>query len=438
MFGDPGVDAATGDRAWLQALLDVEAGLARAEARAGLVPQAAAEAITAACVADRFDPADLARRAVGSATVVIPLVEDLRGLVGGEARNYVHAGATSQDIVDSAMSLVAKRASAVIESHLAACADRLAALADEHRHTVQIGRTLLQQALPTTFGVVCAGWLVALDEARTGLARVRAERLAVQLGGAVGTLASLGEHGPRVADLLADELGLATPTLPWHTARGRVAELAAALGVVAGALGTVALDVTLLSQTEVAEVAEGTGGGSSAMPHKRNPARSVLVNACAHRVPGLVATVFAALPQEAQRAAGRWQAEWETVTELLRLTGGAAGHTRALLADLRVDPVRMRANLDAGGGLTMAESAVGRLAGAMGRERARAAVTAASKLARESGGTLRDALLDDPEVRAAVGSDELDAALEPASYLGAAEVFVDRALRAHFSWKETS
>jgi 3-carboxy-cis,cis-muconate cycloisomerase len=289
----------------------------------------------------------------------------------------------------------------------------------------------LQQALPTTFGAVCAGWLVALDEARAGLSRVRAERLAVQLGGAVGTLASLGGHGPRVAGLLADSLGLAEPILPWHTARGRVAELAAALGVVAGTLASVALDVTLLSQTEVAEVAEGTGGGSSAMPHKRNPARSVLVTACAHRVPGLVATVFAALPQEAQRAAGRWQAEWETVTELLRLTGGAAYHSRALLAGLRVDPARMRANLDAGGGVVMAESAVGRLAGTMGRDRARAAVTAAARRARDEGRTLRDTLLDDAEVRAAIGPDELDAALDPVGYLGAVDVFVDRALRAH-------
>jgi 3-carboxy-cis,cis-muconate cycloisomerase len=431
MFGAPDVDAGTSGVAWLQALLDVEAALARAGASAGIVPAAAAEAIAQACVAGRFDPADLARRAVDSATVVIPLVADLKALVPDDAKPYVHLGATSQDIVDSAMSLVAKRVLTVVDDDLAACADRLAALAREHRHTVQVGRTLLQQALPTTFGAVCAGWLVALDEARAGLSRVRAERLAVQLGGAVGTLASLGGHGPRVAGLLADSLGLAEPILPWHTARGRVAELAAALGVVAGTLASVALDVTLLSQTEVAEVAEGTGGGSSAMPHKRNPARSVLVTACAHRVPGLVATVFAALPQEAQRAAGRWQAEWETVTELLRLTGGAAYHSRALLAGLRVDPARMRANLDAGGGVVMAESAVGRLAGTMGRDRARAAVTAAARRARDEGRTLRDTLLDDAEVRAAIGPDELDAALDPVGYLGAVDVFVDRALRAH-------
>jgi 3-carboxy-cis,cis-muconate cycloisomerase len=436
MFGAPEVDVRTSDRAWLQALLDVEAALARAGARAGLVPPDAAEAIARACVAASFDPADLARRAVSSATVVIPLVSDLKALVPDDVRAYVHLGATSQDIVDTAMSLVAKRVLAVVGDDLAVCADRLAALADEHRGTVQVGRTLLQQALPTTFGLVCAGWLVALDEARAGLARIRAERLAVQLGGAVGTLASLGEHGPRVADLLADELGLARPILPWHTARGRVAELAAAAGVAVGVLASVALDVTLLSQTEIAEVAEGVGGGSSAMPHKRNPARSVLVTACAHRIPGLVATVFAGLPQEGQRAAGRWQAEWETVTDLLRLTGGAAGHARALLADLRVDPARMRANLDAGGGVVMAESVVGRLADAMGRDRARAVVTAASNRALDERRTLRDALLDDAAVRAAVTVAELDGALDPASYLGAADVFVDRALRAHGAVKQ--
>jgi 3-carboxy-cis,cis-muconate cycloisomerase len=335
-FGAPEVEARTDDLARLRALLDVEAALARAAARAGLVPAEAASAIAAVCDPGRFDAADLGRRASASATVVVPLVEDLKALVPEECAKYVHYGATSQDIVDTAMMLVAARVLDVVLVDLAAAADTLARLAERFRDAPQIGRTLLQHAMPTTFGAVCAGWLVGLDEARAALATVRRERLAVQLGGPVG------DRGFDVVGHLAADLGLAVPVVPWHTQRNRVGELAAATGLVGGAMATVAQNVVLLSQTEIGEVAEGTPGGSSSMPHKRNPARSVLVLAATHRIPGLVATVFAGMPQEAQRAAGRWQAEWPVVTELLRLVGGAATHVRALLADLRVDAERMR------------------------------------------------------------------------------------------------
>jgi 3-carboxy-cis,cis-muconate cycloisomerase len=339
-FGAPEVEARAGDRARLRALLDVEAALARAAAHAGLIPAEAASAIAACCDPDRFDAADLGRRASASATVVVPLVEDLKALVPEEFVTYVHHGATSQDIVDTAMMLVAARVLDVVLADLAAAAEALAGLAERFRDAPQIGRTLLQHAVPTTFGAVCAGWLVGLDEARGALATVRRERLAVQFGGPVGV------SGFDIVGHLAAELGLAVPVTPWHTQRNRVGELAAAIGLVGGALATVAQNVVLLSQTEIGEVAEGTPGGSSSMPHKRNPARSVLVLAATHRIPGLVATVFAGLPQEAQRAVGRWQAEWPVVTELLRLIGGAAVHGRALLADLRVDAERMRSSVD--------------------------------------------------------------------------------------------
>jgi 3-carboxy-cis,cis-muconate cycloisomerase len=341
-FGTPEVEARAGDRARLRALLEVEAALARAAARAGLVPAEAASAIAACCDPDRFDAADLGRRASASATVVVPLVEDLKALVPEESAKYVHYGATSQDIVDTAMMLVSARVLDVVLADLAVAADALAGLAERFRDTPQIGRTLLQHAVPTTFGAVCAGWLVGLDEARAALATVRRERLAVQLGGPVGDLGSFGDHGLDVAGHLAADLGLAVPVTPWHTQRNRVGELAAAIGLAGGALATIAQNVVLLSQTEIGELVEGTPGGSSSMPHKRNPARSVLVLAATHRIPGLVATVFAGMPQEAQRAAGRWQAEWPAVTELLRLIGGAAAHSRALVGDLRVDTDRMR------------------------------------------------------------------------------------------------
>jgi 3-carboxy-cis,cis-muconate cycloisomerase len=342
------VAEATSDRAWLQAMLDTEAALARVCARAGLIPEAAAAAIAAQCRADRYDPEQLGRLAVDHASPVVPLVGQLRAAVPEDAARYVHLGATSQDILDTAMCLVATRATGPVLADLAAVADLLAGLAGRYRDTVQIGRTLLQQAAPTTFGAVCAGWLVAVDEARAGLNRAR-RRLAVQFGGPVGTLAAFGDRGPEMLAPLAAELGLAEPVLPWHTDRSRVGELAGALGVAAGALGGIALDVALLAQTEVGELAEGTPGGSSSMPHKRNPARSVLVTAAVHRTPGLVATLLAGAPQEQQRAAGRWQAEPPVLTELLRLLGGAAAHTRQLLEQLRVETDRMRANLDASG-----------------------------------------------------------------------------------------
>jgi 3-carboxy-cis,cis-muconate cycloisomerase len=354
MFDDlsttPEVLAATGATAWVQAMLDVEAALARVGAATGRVPPDAAAAIVAACRADRFFVEDLARRAVADATPVPALVADLRAAIPATAREHVHADATSQDIVDTAAMLVARRALASVHADLAVTAHRLAVLAGAHRYTVQIGRTLLQQANPTTFGLVAAGWLVAVDEARARLSTVDRHRLAVQFGGPVGALAGLGANAPVVLAALAADLGLAEPVLPWHTDRGRIGELAAALGEAAGALGKVAGDVALLAMPEIGEVAEGAGGASSAMPHKRNPAAAVLVTACAHRAPGLVATLLAAAPQELQRAAGRWQAEWGTLTDLLRIVGGAAGHARRMLAGLRIDPDRMRANAAAASG----------------------------------------------------------------------------------------
>ena len=344
-YASDAVRDATGPVAWLQAMLDVEAALARVGAATGRVPAEAAAAIVEQCRADRFDVTGLARRAVDSATPVVPLVADLRAAVPPAARPHVHAGATSQDVVDTAAMLVARRSLAPVRDDLTAVADRLAALADAHRRTVQIGRTLLRQAVPTTFGAVAAGWLVGVDEARVRLDTVDRLRLAVQFGGPVGVPAD-----PALPAALAADLGLAEPVLPWHTDRGRIGELAAALGGAAGALAKVAGDVLLLAQDEIGELSEaggpdGTGGASSTMPHKRNAAAAVLVVACAHRAPGLVATLVAAAPQELQRAAGRWQSEWGTLTDLLRVTSGAASHAHRMLAALRVHPDRMRANL---------------------------------------------------------------------------------------------
>ena len=430
----------TGDQEWLQAMLDAEAGLARALESAGLAPPGSGAAVTAAARAEDFDAAEIGRQAALTGNPVPPLVVALTGLVGENARAAVHRGATSQDIIDTAVMLMARRGLRVTEAHLAAAAAAAASLAREHAGTVMAGRTLLQQAVPVTFGLVAAGWLTAIDEARERLAQVRAERLAVQFGGAAGTLAALGEAGPEVAAAFAAELGLVRPVLPWHTDRLRLIELAAALAGACAAVGKVARDVTLLAQSEVAEVAEGDAsgraGGSSAMPHKRNPVAAVLILGSSRRAPHLLASLTAAAEQEHQRAAGAWHAEWEPLADLLRLTGSAAAWAAAMLAGLRVDQARMRANLDAARGRPMAEHVSAVLAPALGRLAAHDLVAAASGAAAQSGRDLGEVLLATPEfaepiAAAAVTPDQVRQALEPAAYLGAAGAFVTAALAAH-------
>jgi len=431
LFGDPLVDAELGDRAWLRAMLDFERALVVVQSHAGLVPMDAARVIVAAIDSAVLDPASLGARATASGNPVVPLVRDLVDVVPAEARAYVHHGATSQDVLDTAASLVAFRALRPILDGLAGVADECERLAVRYRDTLIAGRTLAQQAVPTTFGLKCAGWLVAVDEVRERLSAVRAERLAVQFGGAAGTLASLGDAGAPLTDRLADELGLVAPVLPWHTDRTRFAELAGALGSAAGVLAKIAQDVLLMAQTEVGEVEEADGGTSSAMPHKRNPVRAVLVTATAKRVPGLVATMLASMAHEHERAAGAWHAEWETSTDLLRLVGGAVHGTRELLARLEVHPEVMRRNLDLTGGLPLAENVSTRLAPALGRSGAQDLVAEACREAVSSGRGLRDVLVADSRVQEHLSADEIDEALDPSGYVGSAAAFVDRALVAH-------
>jgi 3-carboxy-cis,cis-muconate cycloisomerase len=328
-------------------LVEVEAALARAEAATGVIPAAAADAIVAACGELSVDIAALSDEARDSGTPVLGLVNRLRAAVPASMAEYVHKGATSQDIVDSAAMLVAREATTTLLMQVRLAADSAAGLASAYRDVPMAGRTLLRRAVPTTFGLKAAGWLVGLDEANDRLGAVRDTRLAVQFGGAAGTLAGLGGAGPAVAARLAQELGLAQAILPWHTNRSRVAELAAALGQICGAVAKVARDVILLSQDEVAEVVEGTPGGSSAMAHKRNPVAAISAAASAAQAPGLVATLFAAMAHEHERAAGSWHAEWRPMRELLVCTGSAAAWLHYCLANLEVQPDAMAANLAA-------------------------------------------------------------------------------------------
>lgn len=418
------VAVAVGDEAWVAALLEVEAALAAAGAETGLVPSAAAARIVDTCRSLLVDAAELGRATTATGNPVVPLVRHLERAVGSEVGRHVHRGATSQDVMDTAMVLVARRALDLVAADLATAAAAAAALAERYRDTVMPGRTLLQQAVPTTFGLKAAGWLLGLEGAGERLRSVR-DALPAQLGGAAGTLSAAGPDGPALADVFAAELGLTAPVLPWHTVRLPVADLAGALGAAAGVLAKVAVDVVLLAQSEVGEVWEGIHGrgGSSTMPHKRNAIAAVAARAAARRAPGLVATLLTSMEQEHERAAGAWHAEWLPLADLLRTVGSAAAWTADCLAGLQVDARRMRDNLVATGS---AEAVAGALAADLGRSSAHVLVAAAVAAAREQGRDLAAVLLEQAQVAGRLSAQDLDALLRPDT--GAAGVLVDRAL----------
>ncbi|MBX5444471.1 3-carboxy-cis,cis-muconate cycloisomerase [Sphaerobacter sp.] len=431
MFSTPEMAAIFSPEAHVGRMLEFEAALAQAEAAAGVIPAEAAQAIAAACRVERFDIPALYRAAVPAGTLAIPLVRALTEQVTPEGRDYVHWGATSQDVIDTAMVLQMRDGLTLLIDRLLAVGDACAALAEQHRRTLMPGRTLMQQALPITFGLKAARWLGMTTRQVARLDALRREALVVQFGGAAGTLASLGDAGTRVVELLAERLGLGVPDLPWHAERDRVAEIAAALGVVSGAMAKIATDLVLLAQTEVGEVSEGAApgkGGSSAMPQKRNPVDATFALAAARLAMGAVPVVLSGMAQEQERAVGGWQAEWEALPDLFLATASAVERVRQALDGLEVDAVRMRENLGMGGGLLLSESLTMALARRVGRPAAYRLVQAAVARVREDGTTLRDAALADEQIRAVLSEDEIDQALDPAGYIGSADVFIDRAL----------
>ncbi|MFI8873857.1 3-carboxy-cis,cis-muconate cycloisomerase [Streptomyces sp. NPDC055243] len=431
-------EAATGDTAFLRAMLDAEAALTRAQATVGMAPAQAATDVAAAADADRFDVRDVALRARGGGNPVIPLVADLTAAVPADAAPYVHRGATSQDIMDTAMMLVARRTLDLILADLTRTEAALARLASEHRNTVMPGRTLTQHAVPTTFGLKAAGWRSLVLDARDRVRSVR-DTLPAQLGGAAGTLAAFeayagtsrpgtsadaGELGERLVSAYARHLRLAGPALPWHTLRTPIADLAAALAFTAGALGKAATDVLTLSRTELGELSEGSGGGSSAMPHKANPVRSTLVAAAARRAPALAATLHASMAAEDERPAGAWHAEWETLRDLLRTVGGASHHAAELAEHLRVHPEVMREHLGLTHGLIVSERLTAELAPLLGRARAKELLTSAARRTRDEGRSLAEVLAEEPALSAV----DLTELTDPARYTGSAGALTDRAL----------
>jgi 3-carboxy-cis,cis-muconate cycloisomerase len=422
------------DKPVLQALLDFEVALARAQARLGIVPQTAVDAIAAAAKAEAFDSSTLSRDMLRAGTPGIPLVRALTERVRGgslAAAGFVHWGATSQDLADTALVLLLKRSKPILQSDLKRLEGALRRLAGQHGKTVMLGRTLLQPAPPVTFGLKAAGWLGAIRRSRQTLNASLAEALVVQFGGASGTLAALGEQGTAVGRELAAELGLAFPDAPWHTQRDRLAALVCACGVITGSLGKMARDVSLLMQGEVGEAAEPGGegrGGSSTMPHKRNPIGCALTLAAAQRVPGLVATFLSAMVQEHERGVGGWQAEWPTVTAVIQATGLAAASMAEVAEGLVVDQARMRSNIAATHGLIFAERAMMLLGGKVGRDTAHQVLEKATRKSVEQGRRLAEVLSEMPEVTRHLDAAALGSLEVPEQYLGVADEFRERLL----------
>jgi len=418
------------DLSVLQAMLDFEVALARAEAELGIIPQSAARAIARCSRAEEHDTAALARATLRAGTPGIPVVKGLRKRVQQEdagASDFVHWGATSQDVADTAIVLLLKKAAAILDADLARIEKALRPLAAKYRNTVMLGRTLLQPAPPLTMGLKAAGWLASVRRGRARLARAVSEGLLLQFGGASGTLATLGNRGPRVAELLAKRLRLDLPEAPWHTYRDRIAEVVCACGILTGSLGKMARDISLLMQHEVGEVSEPGGdgrGGSSTMPQKRNPIASAIALAAANRVPGLTAAFLSQMVQEHERGVGGWHAEWPTISEVIQSAGVAVASMAEVAEGLSVSPARMKDNLKSTQGTIFAEKAALLLSAKLGREAAHEALERATDPKKMRGRTLAQALADIPEAQA---DKKLRASLEdPEAYLGAAQTFTRR------------
>lgn len=420
------------DREYLQALLDVELALAVAEAEIGVIPASCVPDIRSAARAELFDCAGLVAAAARDGNVVIPLVRELTEAVASrnpDAARYVHRGATSQDIMDTALVLRMRSAGLALHERLTLVMTGAATLAREYATTPMPGRTWLQHASPTTFGLKAAGWLDMTGRCRARLDEAVEDTLVLQFGGASGTLASLGDAGPAVAEAMAKALGLRAPSMPWHTHRDRIAAASAAFGITCGALGKIGRDLTLLAQSEIAEAFEQEGGGSSSMPHKRNPVHAVTAVAAAVRAPGLVATILAAMPQEHERAAGGWQAEWQTLADLTEVTRDSAEAIASALGGLTVDPQSMRRHLEIRGAVAMAEALSVALLAHMDRSEAMAHAERLSRLVEHDGRPLREVAAADPEVSRWLSQADIERVLTPENFLGAAGTFVERVLR---------
>src|ERR1700674_1370940 len=422
------------DHSILGAMLGFEAALARAEARVGVIPATAAEAIAKAARPEAFDAEELSRQALRAGTLSIPLVKALTAAVRAvdpASAGFVHWGATSQDVSDTAVVVLLARAAQILAADHQALASALRSLSEAHAQTVMLGRTLLQPAPPVTFGLKTAGWLAAIERSGRRMEAAFEEASVLQFGGASGTLAALGDRGIQVSEELAKELGLHNPPAPWHAHRDRLAALVCACGVYAGSLAKMARDVALLMQEEVSEASEPGGdgrGGSSTMPHKRNPMACAVALAAANHVPGCVANFLHGMTQEHERGIGGWQAEWSTLASVVQATGLVVASMREVAEGLTVDAARMRANIEATHGVIFAERAMMLLGAKLGRDRAHELLHEMTRQALETGRRFAEIVGEHPEAAGALSREEIDSLDVPEHYLGSAEAFRKRLL----------
>ena len=428
---------------YLQTMLDFEAALARAEASSGVIPSSAADAIAAKCRVDLFDNQKLAEAASLAGNLAIPLVKQLKALVAAEnkdAAGFVHWGATSQDVIDTAIVLQLREALQLISGDLENLCARLAKMADQHRLTPIVARTWMQHAIPTTLGIKFAGWLDALGRHRERFRQMQNRCLVLQFGGAAGTLAALGSQGGPVVKHLSEQLKLPLPQMPWHSHRDRLSEIATTLGLLTGTLGKIARDISLHMQTEIDELREPTEearGGSSTMPHKRNPVACATIIAAATRVPGLVATMLTGMIQEDERGLGGWHAEWETLPEIVCLTAGAMHQLANVVPRLEIDVKRMRENLELTKGLIFAEAITAALGEKISRSHARELIDAASERTINEKRHLRDVINDDRKIAQHLSPEQLDKLFDPRNYTGMASAFIDAVIEHYKSHKNS-
>ena len=430
MFGTAEMRGVFSDTALIERYIEVEVALARAEARCGVIPSEAAEQIAALSKYEALDLALMQHETEIVGYPILPLVEQLSKICG-EAGRYVHWGATTQDIMDTAVVLQVRAALAIVERDIQAVRGLLAGLAERYRDTPMAGRTHLQHALPITFGYKCAVWLSMFDRHAERLVELRPRVEIGQFAGAAGTLASLGDKGLEVQEALMAELGLGVPQATWHVARDGLAETLNFLGLVTGSLGKIALDIMMMMTSELGEVYEPFvkgRGASSTMPQKRNPISCELMYAAAKGVRQHAGLMLDAMIQDFERSTGPWQAEWIAIPEAFALSAASLGQATFMLAGLEVRPERMRKNLDMTQGLIVAEAVMMGLAPALGRQVAHDVVYAACRMANDQGTSLLDALLAQGEATAQLDLAELQRLTDPANYLGLAPQMVDIAL----------
>jgi 3-carboxy-cis,cis-muconate cycloisomerase len=434
LFTSSRIDSLVSDEALVAGMLRFESALASVQADLGLIPSAAAVVIGGCCSVESFDVEDLCHSAERDGNPAIPLVKVLGQHVKAvdvEAARYVHLGATSQDVVDTGLMLCTKKALAALLVDLVELEEQLIGLTERHRRTFMPGRTLLQHARPISFGLKAAGWLDGIARCRQLLEQGAAKSLAVQFGGAVGSLAASGPQGLQILDGLARKLDLTTPELPWHTQRDRVGRLGLDLALLGTALAKMAQDIVLLMQTEVAEIGEnleGGGGGSSTLPHKQNPIAPTKILANARRVPSLVSALLSSMVHEHERSVGGWHAEWVTFPEIIRAVGGSVAHALTLVSGLKIHSERMGANMELTNGLLFAENVSIELAESLGKSTAHEILTRASQRSRQTGQHLREVLEEDSTLKKLLHPGDLDRLFSPEQGSEVADQLIDRVL----------